>query len=400
VYREKKEQGYALPTVLLIIVVFMIIMLSFMGRAFSSVKQNQVVEKSTQSVALAEMGLTQYQVAVQNIYELKKQQISDEIKAQIASDRSANKLQNKDYYVNLGITKMKNAIKTGLQNELATVLVDGKTNSSYTIIERNFYETTQEPKILLKVQGNQNGKTTILSTIMTFAPTISSFTSGSSSSSSYALPTFNSILQPTAADTCNNPAVLGTCTNIYVNGSGTFNENNSISGKTIFTTGSLTLSGNANNTKNSFIHTGGSLAVGKNMINTENVTLETNGFATFGSHLTADSSKLYFNGNLTINGKFNVTNKSIVFVNGNTFISNQLDVSGSPTLSKLCVAGDLTYRSPGSKIAGLVVVKGKINGVKTNVTDQDFLQKCGTPSVPVTDVQWGEKVMNDVNYEY
>ncbi|MDR6122185.1 type II secretory pathway pseudopilin PulG [Bacillus sp. SLBN-46] len=400
-FSGQQEQGYALPTVLLIIVIFMVIMLSFMGRAFSSVKQNQVVEKTTQSVALAEMGMTQYQVAVQNIYEIKKQQISDEVKAQIELDRSAKNLQSNDYYVNLGISKMKSAIKSGLQNELSTVTIDGKSNTSYTIIEKNFYETTQEPKVLLKVQGNQNGKTTVLSTVMTFAPTIINLTSGSSASS-YTLPNFDSITQPKSTDPnyCKNPAALGTCTNIYVEGPGTFNENNNISGRTIFTTGTLTLGGNANNTTNSFIHTGNSLTVGKNMINTVNVTMETNGFATFGSHLTADSSKLYINGNLTINGKLNVTNKSIVYVNGNTNIGNQLVVSGSPNLSRLCVIGDLTYRQPGSKIGGLLVVKGKINGVKTSVTDQEFQQKCGTPAVPATDVQWGDTVLNDVNYEY
>src|SRR4051812_42312124 len=77
----KNEQGYALVTVLVIIVVFMIISLSFMGQAFSSVKQNQVVEKKSRSVAAAEMGISYYQVEIQKAFEAKQQSVSDYIRS-------------------------------------------------------------------------------------------------------------------------------------------------------------------------------------------------------------------------------------------------------------------------------------------------------------------------------
>lgn len=66
--RLKNQSGYALVTVLLIITIFMMLFLAFTGQAFNTVKQNQVIEKDSQSVALAEMGVTYYEKAIQNVY--------------------------------------------------------------------------------------------------------------------------------------------------------------------------------------------------------------------------------------------------------------------------------------------------------------------------------------------
>jgi hypothetical protein len=398
--RLKNEQGYALVTVLLITVVFMIIFLSFVGKSLSNVKQNKVVEKSSQSVALAEMGMTHYQAAVQNIYFANQQDIAKTVRDAILYDRSHGGQKDRTVYINQGISLMSLAIKNGLLNEQQTVSIDGRTSSSYSLLSVSDYTDSTGNKILLKVKGLENGKSTTLSTSMSFSPNITGFTFGSTSTSSYTLPNFNSISQPSSTDLgyCANPASLSSlCTNIYVSGTGTFNENNSISGKTIFSTGSLTFSGNANKTENSKIHAGGNISVGKNMINAVSVTMEANGTALFGSNFTVDSSKFYFNGTLTVDGKLDLINKSLVYVNGNALIGNHLNMYDT---SKLCVAGDLTYQKNGSKAGGILVVKGKINGVKTSVTDQDFLQKCGSPVTPVLDVQWGDKVQNQVNYEY
>jgi hypothetical protein len=402
-HRCKDERGYALVTVLLIIVVFMIIFLSFVGRSFSSVKQNQVVERISQSVALAEMGMTHFEAAVQNIYAANQQTISNTVKQAILSDRnSISGTKDRTVYINQGVSLMSAAIKQGLANEQQSISIEGRTNSSFSLYSVSEYtDSAGNQKIILKVKGNENGKSTILSTVMTFSPTITGLTSGGTSTSSYTLPNFNSIAQPSSKDPsyCKNPASLSSlCTNIYVEGTGTFNENNSISGKTIFSTGSLTFSGNANKTENTKIHAGGNISIGKNMINAVGVTMEANGTASFGSNFTVDSSsEFYFNGKLTVDGKLDISNKSVVYVNGDAVIGNHLNMFDT---SKLCVAGDLTYQKNGSKSGGILVVKGKINGVKTTVTDQEFLQKCGSPVTPVLDVQWGDRVQNQVNYEY
>ncbi|MGM0900251.1 MAG: hypothetical protein ACQEXB_03890 [Bacillota bacterium] len=66
--RLENQDGYALVTVLLIITIFMMLFLAFTGQAFNTVKQNQLIEKNSQSVALAEMGVTYYEKAIQNVY--------------------------------------------------------------------------------------------------------------------------------------------------------------------------------------------------------------------------------------------------------------------------------------------------------------------------------------------
>ena len=71
----KNEQGFALVSVLMILTILMVVSLSFMGQAANSIKQNQIVEDSSHSVAVAEMGVSYYEVAIQNIYEIKKEEI-------------------------------------------------------------------------------------------------------------------------------------------------------------------------------------------------------------------------------------------------------------------------------------------------------------------------------------
>ena len=58
--------GYALVMVLLIITIFMMLALSFMGQSANSTKQNEITEKRAQSVALAEMGSIFYKNAIMN----------------------------------------------------------------------------------------------------------------------------------------------------------------------------------------------------------------------------------------------------------------------------------------------------------------------------------------------
>ena len=52
----KNEQGFTLVTVLLVIIIFMIVGVSAISQSFNTVKQNQLLEKKSQSTAIAEMG--------------------------------------------------------------------------------------------------------------------------------------------------------------------------------------------------------------------------------------------------------------------------------------------------------------------------------------------------------
>lgn len=84
-----------------------------------------------------------------------------------------------------------------------------------------------------------------------------------------------------------------------------------------------------------------------------------------------------------------------MYVSGSAIINKHLNISSD---SKMCVAGNATPQKVNS--GGLLVVKGTINGQKNSITEQDFLQKCGTASAPALNIEWGDKVLNSVNYEY
>lgn len=391
----KNEQGYTLVTVLLIVTISMIIFLSFVGLSFSSVKQNQVVEKNSKSVALAEMGITYYQVAVQNIYETNKQAVNDQVKATIERDR-ATVLRTEDYYVNLGVSLMKEAIRQGLASERSSVSLEGKPNSSFSIQESNYFDVSKDKKILLKINGVENGKSTTLSTELGFTPVISGLNGTSGVTSTYVLPTLSTVPVPTnVPSTCKNPVTFNSdCIETLVDTLKTYSDNiNGLSNKLIYSsypTGVFTINGNANNMTKMKIHTDNSFYLGKNANNASTLLLESKGNATFDSQFRLDTaSKVYIGGILTVNGHFELAGNTIVYVGGNAFIGGKLTI---PSGSTMCVGGTLTVAKK-QTITGNLIVKG-------NVTDAVFKQKCGNPSTPSVDITWKDKLQNNVNYEY
>ncbi len=76
----KNEQGYALVTVLLVIIIFMIVGVSVISQSFNTVKQNQLLEKKSQSTAIAEMGISYYQAMIKNVYTDNQQSIYNQVK--------------------------------------------------------------------------------------------------------------------------------------------------------------------------------------------------------------------------------------------------------------------------------------------------------------------------------
>lgn len=105
------------------------------------------------------MGIKHYQVAVQNIYAANLSRISNEVKQQITTDRLPGGTQKSEaVYVELAVSKMKQAIKTGLANEVSLVGINGKANASFSLHSIDYFESTKEDKILIKVEGNENGK--------------------------------------------------------------------------------------------------------------------------------------------------------------------------------------------------------------------------------------------------
>jgi type II secretory pathway pseudopilin PulG len=447
VCKVKSEQGYALVSVLLIIVIFMILILSFMGQSFNSVKQNQLVEKSSQSVALAEMGISYYQTAVKNSYIANQENVNTSILQEInnsqnngndtgnGSGNGKGKGNNSSNGINIGIgtdlninigngnsagTSTKtaaeyaqdavNSMKTYIQNDLSKVPAEKAfgTNASFKLLSQDFSNN-----IVLTVQGAANGKTTTLSTEMILSPTVSGLDGSEEStpqlniSLSGVISAFDTILGPSLTNIfCSiNPSSIdnlnSSCKKISLTVDKTYTENvNNLSGTSdspfvIYSKNNLAVNGNANNMNYGQIHTDGNLTFGKNMNSASNITLETKKTANFGSQLRLASSKLYANGDLNVDGHLSLDNSSFAVIGGNAVISKHLNITGG---SKICVKGNLTASK--LQVTGSLYVLGTINGKPSNITTQTFQDSCSSSNPNTAAIEWGNEIFNKINYDY
>ncbi|MDQ1144856.1 hypothetical protein QE429_001683 [Bacillus sp. SORGH_AS 510] len=380
----KSEQGYALVTVLLIVVIFMVVFLSFMGQAFSSVKQNQVVEKKSLSIDTAEMGVTYYQVAVQNLFESKQSVVNDRVKAIMTATPTAN------FKKQTAIVLADEIQKSFPIGSTQAAIPISDTNASFTI--SNLIATpgtdlnASKVFITFDILGQEN--TTSSGSKLTAKMSINLDTisnlANSGTSGTYSLPSYNEILKPKAGCTTLD------CTEVYIIGNGNFNGNNLFkkSTQTIYTTGSFTQvgTGNENNKSNISIHAEGPISIGNNMNKALNFKVETKDNAYFGGHL-------------------DIYGTSRIQIGGNATVAKSLSIGSS---SKMCVRGDLTAGSISvstSNPAGKLLVYGKVNGSTTSpyrVTDAVFKSECGTYIPSTFQINWGDDintVINNVDYK-
>ncbi|MGG1677593.1 hypothetical protein ACIFOT_17790 [Neobacillus sp. NRS-1170] len=392
----KNEKGYALVTVLIVIVVFMIISLSFMGQAFSSTKQNQVVEKKSRSVAAAEMGISYYQVEIQRTFESKQQAVSDYIRANPALR-----------------TNFKREAAVKMADELQKTTITTPANVPYHM---NNYVVIPDPnpssnkvKISLNVVGTDNLKESTL-----FAQMSINFDSivnqaAEENITENALPIYTNVsMAPSGCNTLD-------CTNVYINGNGSFSGNNGIKdNQTIFSTGSLSFTGNGNenNITNVKIHSEGELTIGKNMNSAANILIETKDKANFMQNVKiSGSSKILVNKSLDADQNLELADHSFVFVGGTDVpntdkaatVDNNLNIL---TSSKMCVKGNLSAKSISVDSNSKLYVLGRVweSGVETSnytVNSDTFIKECGM-EVPVDfKIKWGDNVntlINNVDY--
>jgi hypothetical protein len=401
---KKNEQGYALITVLLIISIFMVVFLSFMGQAFSSVKQNQIVEKNSRSVAAAEAGISNYQVEVQKTFESQQQLVSDYIR-----DRPDLHLEFK-----------KEAAKK-MAEVLQGIPIVTPLNAPYRMTN---YIVTADPNpssnkvnISFNVVGSDKSKETTLFTKMTIDFTSIINQAINETNNNYSLPTFDTIKLTSGYPTLDYD-------NVYINGNGNFTGNNNIrDNQTIFTTGILTFdgTGNENNITNVKIHSDGDLTIGKNMNSAANVILETKDDAKFMQNVKiSGTSKILVNKTLDVDQNLELANHSFVYVGGTdaltdvniATVDNNLNILSS---SKMCVKGNLSAKSiyvdPTSNLPehppSKLYVLGRVweNGSEKfnySVNLETFTRECGTQIPPEFKIKWGDNVntlINSVDYK-
>jgi competence protein ComGC len=417
--KANNEKGYALVSVLLIVVVFSIVFLSFMGQAFSSTKQNQIVEKKTQSVAAAEMGVSFYQVAVQDTYEKNQVTVGTYVKGLMSQPDSSTR----DY-------KREAALKMAelIQSQIPTI----STPSNAPFAISNFVSTvdsadlsSHEIEISFDITGTAEGKTTKISAEMTIDVGGINNDGSTAPTSSYEPPSFSTVPIPDAKCTSFETKKTGSsaddeyCNEILVgNGYVTPKINGQgLSGKTIYSTGSITLDSNANNSLNLTVHAEGPVTVDKNMNSSSTLFLETKSDATFEGQIRLNtSSKLFIGGNLSNTGgtsgdngnHFSVLN-STIYVGGNATL-NKVTIDDK---SRMCVYGNLSAYSISSLednlyVLGTVTINNQPKDtyrVLPNETqanrEKEFFKKCGKFIPGEFKINWGDTIDTELdNVEY
>jgi hypothetical protein len=402
--KNNNEQGYALVSVLLVIIVFSIVFLSFIGQAFSSTKQNQHVEDKSKSLAAAEMGISFYSVVIQDTFETNQPIVESAVKDIMEGPDSASKnykrvaaeeMAEKIEEVVPTIATPPNALFE-ISNFVATV---DPVNQNSHVIEISF-----------DVTGLVEGKKTKLYADMTIDLGEIDDDGSSESTSTYNPPSLNTVSIPdpacTSFESKKGPKKDTGCNEILVSQYvSPKNGGNGLSGKTIYSTGTVELSGNANHSIRLIVHAEGPVTVDKNMNNTSTFFLETKSDATFEGQISLNiSSGLYIAGNLinltghqSDNGNHFTLSNSTVYV-GKSASLNKVSIDKK---SLMCVEGNLTAYSINADKENLYVMGDvTIHGVpstKYKVDKKTFFTKCGTYIPGEFNITWDENI--DTNLE-
>ncbi|MEH7112161.1 hypothetical protein V7124_07215 [Neobacillus niacini] len=446
---SKQEQGYALITVMLIITVFTVLGFTFTAMAFSSLKQTQKVEKTSQSVALAEMGVSYLDVAIQDIFKNTK----IDIEGKVARKELTTVSQVVDY--------MKTSLKNGIKN-ITPEHID--TNSSYSYVKDDdkidIIAIGNLLKIRVNVTGTKINPSSTEDTVSTLFVEMAINNLGSiniikADDATAPEITFGQVTRPDVAVAveCTNPlsfANIGQsngnngngnngntnnniiCADVIIDkpvgGIKTYTENNDVNVEKVYSTVGLNFTGNLNNRAGLEMYAI-SLQMGSNFNNSKDVVVETKNNFTIGSNVqNTDHTSFYVGGLLDINGHLDLANSSKVFIRGTRnpteITSNTISkINGNLNIlsgSRMCVNGDLKVKDA-LNIAqqyGLII-KGKVYNFSTpaavkvspNIyyvtedTDKDWLKTmCGNTfdeASTLNSIEWGtltNAVINDVTY--
>ncbi|MGG3888693.1 pilus assembly PilX N-terminal domain-containing protein [Metabacillus fastidiosus] len=136
----KNENGISLVIVLLITVVFAVLGLAIIGLSLSNMKQINVSETKLQSVELAEMGITYYETALQNIVD----KTEDEM-ASISIELPKNESLTDEEYEKLLIEEYKEETVKKLKNNIEASLLLEKIEKMNVISKDRFEAEAETP---------------------------------------------------------------------------------------------------------------------------------------------------------------------------------------------------------------------------------------------------------------
>lgn len=422
--RIKNERGYALVTVLLVIIIFMMLSFSFMGQAVSSIKQNSVIEENSQSVALAEMGIVYYEHAIRNIYETNHQKVINEVKAERETDLQNKILHPNDYYRQRAITKMENILKNTLSsvtktfedNLSASFTSSGTISKMATGLRIDFSSTGVEA----------NKRTTIgAALIIDFTEWVKRDDEDSSNETGKDLPTGNEIKDPGNLSACSNNIKKEDFTGItcQINGSASYSNNDQLTfeNSTFKLNGALTIGNMNKDIVNSTLYITGSMQT-ENMNSLTKLRLHVSGAGSFGhfngqgltdsiieiggsatmQNMKLTRSQIYIGGAATI-GQINGMDDSYIFVNSDASITG-VNFGDNSTI---CINGTLSIGNINnnsnntSKIYAKATNPRNKSGVITINNPTEFINTCSRNTAGEPPISWGDSTITaEYDYQY
>ena len=405
----KNEQGYALLTVLVMFVIFMSLGMTIFAHSYNSTKQNNSIEDDSQAVALAEMGISYFQAAVNNAYISNQPAVYDQVMAIMLADFEKKKGRPEGFYTDQAIALMADSLQTDLDGVEQAIAMEDQPDASFSIKNLVIEQHSKGIRIVYDSEGKEGEQEAELGAkldipISGVDPTGHPGPGSGEGGPPYVLPDFSVIPYPEGVSAyCQSPRSLNVdCQEILINGSRNYTANyNRLSGKTIYSTGSLVMGGNGNNMESIELHTDGSFSIDKNMNSLTASILEVKGSATFDGHLELWQDTGAFVGSSLKVMKHLDLNESSLYVGGSAAIGNQLNINEN---SKMCVAGNLSAKSINLKgklyIKG--TIQGRISGSPSYVNDQQFIEACGREAEsgqPQLTIDWG-KLINNIEYTY
>jgi hypothetical protein len=437
--KHKNEEGYALLTVLLIITLFMVLFLAFTGQAFNTVKQNKIIEKSSQSVALAEMGVTYYEKAIQNVYFANITEIINEIDAlrkkqingTLTSDELAedvkplyqDKLLNNDDFIKIARDRLLKKINcslnelscTGQEKILLKQTIAGKTESEFEINKKDGQSAIviSEGNAMIKSDfisiGKENGDpTTIGATLkIDFSDIVPGNTIKDPDPNGNLLKKCDDINPKLTNFTnvecqysiekhfANNDKLEFNNSTVRVNGDFSFgNLNNENVKSTLYIDGNMN-TGNMNSFETLNLHVTGDATFGNfTGSGLAKSIIEIDGSTTF-ENVKLKESDIYISSlslNLPNLGKILEMEQSSIYVNSGA-IFEDINIGASSTI---CVNGELSFKNPNSaKISGTGKVYARESTHSDVITNQtEFDNAC-------TKFAWGTASFTaDYDYTY
>ncbi|WNS74473.1 hypothetical protein RRV45_16385 [Bacillus sp. DTU_2020_1000418_1_SI_GHA_SEK_038] len=419
----ENEKGYTLVAVLLTVTIFMLLAFSFMGQAANSMKQNKAVETKSQSVALAEMGVTYFQHAIQNIFKSNYQSIVQQVKSIRESDKIKR---TNDEYTQIAMNLMKDIIKNELNP--TAISIDDNPGANFSIQYNKNSNLKQDGKVLkidFKSIGTENGKITTIETVMNidFSELMSDSGTGETGNTGVQnaiLPSGNDIPDPGNLSACDNDNKKVDYSNIkcQVNGSDSYDNNDQlIFNNSIFkVTGALSLPQMNKDIINSTLYVLGSMTTG-NMNSLTHLKLHVNGAGHFGhfngSGLTDsiieiggnakfDNMKLLrstiYVGEYKANfGQINGMENSVIFVNSDTDIKG-LDIGSNSTV---CVNGFLKIENNFNSNSNSKVYAKNSNNNNVIKGDAAFKDGGACSRKSGSLISWGDlSIYADYDYKY